>query len=584
MGTEDFKEFVIPISYGSTETIETGKWNSKKPQPLQSIAPCREACPAGTDVALFIHLAEKGKYAEALLAILTENPFPGVCGRVCFHPCEAGCNRAQYDGSVSIQVLERFVSSLRSRNLPRLKPVPNANPKTIAVVGSGPAGLACAYFLAILGHYPTIFEAKDEPGGVMRWGIPEFRLPKRILEKEIRRILALPVELKTGCRIGRDITFDELSRFDAIFLSPGAELSALLSVEGEDLPGVWTGGEFLECLNAGFTVSEESVQKSPSISLGPETLVIGGGNTAMDVARSALRLGSRVTIAYRRTRDLMPAIPDEIGEAEEEGIRFSFLVQPLSIRKTDGGRLQVTLQRMELGAPDDSGRPRVAPVHGEFLTIETDSVITAAGELVDLSWVPEKIIVAGLIGPEPGSAVFAGGDAAKQSRTIVHAIASAKRAAISMDLSFQGTEVGEALSKLKVGNKGWISMGAYLQFRETGVWPEARDVVSYEKINTLYFEKKDRQKGRKLSHGKRLKTFSEVNLSPDAKKALLSASRCYSCGRCNACLNCYYFCPEGVISVDAEQCTRTIEYSYCKGCGTCATACPRNAVEMKDLS
>jgi len=572
MGREDSENFVIPISYGSTESIETGQWSSKKPRTRQLVPPCQEACPAGTDIPRFVHLVEKGKYREALSAILVENPFPGVCGRVCYHPCEAGCNRASYDESVSIQMLERFVSSLKSGDLPRLQPVPNEAPRRVAIIGSGPAGLSCAYFLALLGHHPVIFEARDEPGGVLRWGIPPFRLPKAVLKKEVRRILALPIELKTGCRVGRDVALDELDWFDAVFLSPGAELNAQLSIEGQDLEGVWDGGEFLMAVNSGR-----------DISLGAETLVIGGGNTAIDVARSALRLGSSVTIAYRRTWDAMPAIRDEVSEAEEEGIRFTFLVQPVSIHRTGDGRLSVTFQRMEPGAPDGSGRPRAVPVEGEYATVQADSVISAVGERVDLSWIPEKLAGGGLVDPDPDAGIFAGGDAARQPRTIVNAIASAKRAAISMDLSFRGIRDRGALSQLRTGGKGSISMAAYLEARASGVWPEIKDVATGDRINTLFFEKSGRVRSRKLGK-KRLKSFLEVNLSPDARMALRSASRCYSCGRCNACLNCYYFCPEGVISVDVEQCTRTIDDAHCKGCGTCATACPRTAVEMKDLS
>jgi NADPH-dependent glutamate synthase beta subunit-like oxidoreductase len=568
----ELKEFVIPISYGSTEMIDTGKWSSLKPRTLRMIPPCQEACPAGTDISLFIHLVEKGKYTEALAAILMENPFPGVCGRVCFHPCEGGCNRAQHDESVAIQMLERFVASLRGGKAPKLRPFPTKDSKRVAIVGSGPAGLACAYFLALLGHRPTVFEAKDEPGGVMRWGIPQFRLPKTVLKREIRRILTLPIELKTGCRVGRDITFDTLDQFDAVFLSPGAELNALLSIEGEDLAEVWQGGEFLEKINSGA-----------SIDLGKETLIIGGGNTAMDVARTALRLGSRVTVAYRRTKEAMPAIPDEVIEAEEEAVKFRFLIQPVSVKKKNG-RLAVTFQRMRSGAPDETGRPRVVPVQDAFVTIETDSAISAVGELVDVSWVPETLVQAGLINPASASGVFAGGDAARQPRTIVNAIASAKRAAISMDLFFRGISGRDALAKIRIGNKGSLSMRDYLQARESEHWPEAQEVISSGKINTLYFERTGRVKQKKIGPARRLKSFAEVNLTSDARAALFSASRCYSCGRCNGCLNCYYFCPEGIVTVDVEQCTRTVDDRHCKGCGTCATACPRNAIEMKDMS
>jgi NADPH-dependent glutamate synthase beta subunit-like oxidoreductase len=572
MGPKDSKTFVIPISYGSTESIETGKWSTQKPRTRRLVPPCQEACPAGTDVALFVHLAEKGRYSEALSALLLENPFPAVCGRVCFHPCEGGCNRTHHDEPVSIQLLERFIGSMKSNKIPKLQPASIENPKRIAIIGSGPAGLSCAYFLALLGHYPTVFEARSEAGGVMRWGIPQFRLPKTVLQREIRRVLSLPITLKTGCRVGTEITFDSLDRFDAVFLSPGAELNALLSLEGEDLAGVWQGGNFLESIRSGKTVS-----------VGNETLVIGGGNTAIDVARTALRLGSKVTIAYRRTRDAMPAFRDEVEEAEEEGIGFKFLLQPVSVTG-EAGRLSVRFQRMALGAADASGRPTSIPLDGEFATIETDSLISAVGELVDLSWVPEKYVNGGQVDPGPESRVFAGGDAVRQPRTIVHAIASAKRAAIAMDLSFRGIRDQSVLAGIGVGNRGALSMGAYLRARESGDWPDVQSTATVEKINTLYFQKSSRVGKKRLGRNKRRHSFSEVNLSPDAKAALLSASRCYSCGRCNACLNCYYFCPEGVIAVDVEQCTRTIDDQHCKGCGTCATACPRSAVEMKDLS
>jgi NADPH-dependent glutamate synthase beta subunit-like oxidoreductase len=572
MGKAGSEEFVIPVSYGSTEEIETGRWSSLKPQALVMTPPCQEACPLGTDIPLFLHLVDQGKYAEALSTILVENPFPGVCGRVCYHPCEVSCNRAQYDEAVSIQVLERFVSSITSEHI-YIHTDASINPKGIAIIGSGPAGLSCAYFLALLGHHPTIFEAKKEPGGVMRWGIPQFRLPKSALKKDIKRILALPIELRTNCRVGKDLTLDELDRFDAVFLSPGAEVNALLSIEGENLEGVWKGGELLERINAG-----------EKIKLGEKTIVVGGGNTAMDVARSALRLGSKVTIAYRRTRDEMPAIRDEINEAEEEGIDFRFLMQPKKIRRIRSGKLEVTFQRMKLGAPDKDNRRKAVPIRGEFLKLEADNLISAVGESVNLSWVPEALIKDGLIATEASSRIFAGGDAVLQSRTIATAIAAAKRAAISMDLMFRGIQDREVISRIRNGNKGSLSIKAYLQAREKGEWPIAKDVISQEQIKTLYFEKSERVRARKLGHEKRLKSFLEVNLRTSAGKALLSASRCYSCGTCNACYNCFYFCPEGAISINPDQRTRTVDFTHCKGCGTCMRACPRNAVEMRVTS
>ncbi len=570
--TEDSSsELVIPISYGSTEVIETGKWGFQKPQTAFMTAPCQEACPVGINIPQFLYLTQEGMVDEALFTILRENPFPGVCGRVCFHPCETSCNRAQYDESVSIHALERFASDVTSNQIQDIQLTSKKNSPKVAIVGAGPAGLSCAYFLSLLGYHITIFEAKKEPGGVMRWGIPGYRLPKSILGREIQRILSLPIEMKTGVKVGKDILWDDLNPFDAIFLSPGAGINGPLSIKGAELERVWKGGEFLERVN--------SKEKT---TIGKETIVIGGGNTAMDVARSALRLGSKVTIAYRRTRNEMPAIQDEIIEAEEEGVRFEFLVQPVKINRTKNKRLAVTFQRMKFSSPDQSKRPKAIPVKGDFLTLETDRLITAVGELVDHSWIPKKLIKDDLIDIGSPPKIFAGGDAVAQPRTIVTAIAAGKRAAISIDLFLREEDDHEVLSKVRVGNKGSLSMEAYLQNRDNGNWPGIKEVVPYQQINTLYFEPSQKVRMRKRHRNKVLKGFSEVNLGYHAKEAIFSASRCFSCGMCNYCYNCYFFCPEGAISLDPVEWSRVVDYLHCKGCGTCAKACPKNVVMMKE--
>jgi NADPH-dependent glutamate synthase beta subunit-like oxidoreductase len=569
-------ELLIPISYGSTEVIETGKWGFQKPETSFMTAPCQEACPAGNPIPEFLYLAGEGKNEEAFRVLLRENPFPGVCGRVCFHPCEIHCNRSEYDESVSIQAMERYVSDSAGHMVSDLRPKSRKDANRIAVVGSGPAGLSSAYFLALLGHQVTVFEARKEAGGVMRWGIPEYRLPKSILRKEIQRILNLGVEIRTGIRVGTDLPFSELTGFDGVFLSPGAEKNLPLKIEGEELKGVWEGKELLGRIN-----SREKVR------LGKEVVVVGGGNTAMDVARSALRLGSRVTVAYRRTKDEMPAIEEEKREAEEEGAHFEFLIQPVEIKLRKNKKIAVRFQRMRLGKPDQSGRPRPLPVKGDLFAIEADCLVTAVGEGIDLSWLPPELTQHGLLEAGPSRLdgqkyVFAGGDAIDQPRTVVTAIASGKRAAISIDLCLRGLSGEEFLPKVRVGNKGSLSMEAYRSGIEEGKWPEVKEVVPYEKINTLFFTPIQRVKGRRLSREKALQGFSEVNRGFSADQARVSASRCFTCGTCNYCYNCYFFCPEGVISLDPAQKMKTVDLDHCKGCGTCARACPRSVVRMKE--
>ena len=571
-------ELVIPISYGSSEVIETGKWGFEKPETAFMTAPCQEVCPAGNAIPQFLYLAGEERYEEALETILKENPFPGVCGRVCFHPCEKDCHRGQYDEAVSISAMERYVFDVTSDHHPDIHPISTLSSKRVAVVGSGPAGLSAAYFLGLLGYQVTLFEARRELGGVMRWGIPEYRLPKSILKKEIDRILQLSIDVEKGARVGKEISFEELDRFDAVFLSPGAGLNLPLGIEGGDLKKVWRGRDLLDQINYG-----------DRIRIGKEIIVIGGGNTAMDVARSTLRLGSKVTVAYRRTRGEMPAIQDEIHEAEQEGVKFEFLIQPVKIHLRKNRRMRVKFQRMRIRGRDQSNRPKAIPVKGEYLTLEADGLITAVGEGVDLSWIPGPLSQNSLIDVSsflttPYPKIFAGGDAIDQPRTIVTAIASGKKAAISIDLYLRGCLYDDLFSKIRVGNKGALSMEAYLSGRNEGDWSEPKDTISYPQLNTFFFEHSTRIGMRKLDRNKALKGFSEVNLGLTSDEARKASSRCFSCGTCNYCRNCYFFCPEGAIALDPLQQTKTVDLDHCKGCGTCAKVCPRYVVLMKELS
>ena len=279
----------------------------------------------------------------------------------------------------------------------------------------------------------------------------------------------------------------------------------------------------------------------------------------------------------------MPAIHDEIVEAEEEGVRFEFLIQPLKIRLVKNRKLAVKFQRMKLRGLDQSGRPRAIPIKGKFLELETDHLISAVGEQVDHSWIPRELVKDGLIEVNPSLKFFAGGDAVDQLRTIITAISSGKRAAISIDLPIKGYSYSEVFSKIRLGSKGSVSMEAYLSGMKGGKWADPLEVVSYERLNTLFFESKNRVRMRQLNLGRRLKDFSEVNLGFSSEDAACSASRCFSCGTCNYCYNCYFFCPEGAISLDPDRQTKTVDLKHCKGCGTCAKTCPRNVVEMRDV-
>lgn len=564
-------ELLIPISYGSTEIIETGKWGFQKPEMVLGRAPCEESCPVGNPIAKFIHLVGEEKYDLALETILKENPFPGVCGRVCFHPCERDCNRNEYDGAVAINGLERYVFDVTFDQKPILRPMLNSHPRKIAIVGAGPAGLSCAYFLAMLGHRVRIFEATQEPGGVLRWGIPEYRLPKSVLKREIRRISELGVEIKTGVKVGEGLSLKALRQYDAIFLSPGAGQSLPLGIKGENLKRVWRGIDFLNWIN-----SHERIRP------GKEVIVIGGGNTAMDVARSARRLGSAVTVAYRRTRREMPAIPEEIEEAEQEGVHFEFLIQPVEIRSLPDRRIRVKFQRMRLKKGNQGERPRPIPIKGSFVHMETDRLMIAIGEGVDLSWIPPDLSEQGFIKETfSGGQFFSGGDAVNQHRSVVTAISSGKRGAILIDLSLRGIDPEAILPKISIGSKGALSMEAFMKGLESGIWEGPKPIIGFEKINTLFFKPSARVKPKKIPSDQAIKGFSEVHQGFSSEEAKESASRCFSCGTCNECYNCYYFCPEGIVSFDELNHMRKVDLDHCKGCGICSKACPRHVIEMR---
>ncbi|WP_406616322.1 NADH-quinone oxidoreductase subunit NuoF [Candidatus Caldatribacterium sp.] len=466
-------------------------------------APCQHACPLGIDIPAYVALAKEGDYIRALEVIREDNPLPSVCGRVCHRPCEAKCRRGQLDEPVAIDDIKRFVADYARKNRIALPVVlERKRDASVAVVGSGPAGLTCAYYLARFGYDVTVFEALPIPGGMLAVGIPPYRLPREALEYDLAQIKASGVRIECNKALGRDFTLSELrQKFDAVFLGIGAWKNVPLGVLGEDLDGVVPALEFLKRVNLG-----EEVPKPR------KAVVIGGGNAAMDAARTLLRLGAEVHVAYRRTRGEMPAIPEEIEDAEKEGVVFHFLVAPLEIVGENGKVKGVRFQRMRLGAFDRSGRRRPVPVEGAEFFLDCDLVVSAVGQKPDLTGIAEGIELDawGNIKVDRYTlsttldGVFAGGDAIGQEATVVHAMALGKKAAHS---------IHEYLRKKK--------------------GEEAEIVVRLERPKVIeeppVLEEIPRVCPPELPVAERIRNFAEVKLCFDEESARREAARCLRC-------------------------------------------------------
>lgn len=487
--------------------------------------PCVLACPGHTDCQGYVGLIANGQYKEAVALVKDVIPLPAAIGRVCPHPCETACRRQLVEEPISIAALKTFIGDVSLQEGGYMPEVSESTGKAVAVVGAGPAGLTCAYFLARQGHKVTIFEAMPSPGGMLRYGIPQYRLPKDMLDEEINLILKMGVEIKYNTKIGKDLSLAYLKdQYDAVFLGVGAWQSSEMRCKGEDMGGVLGGIDFLR---------EATLNRN--VDLGKKVVVVGGGNTAMDVARTAVRLGAeKVSVLYRRTREEMPAEDIEIEEAEEEGVEFVYLVAPVEIMGDGNKATSIKCQRMRLGEPDASGRRKPEPIPGEEVVFEADTIIGAIGQRVNARDIQGlNLTKSGTIEVKEGTfetnieGVFAGGDAATGPKIAIEAIAQGKNAA--------------------------SVIGSYLSGRLVGHFEP--NYCKQEDLTSKDFE--DREKMPRvtlkvLDKKERRCSFSQVTQTMTEEEARKEASRCLECG-CRDYFECQLLKYIHEYNIDTEE-------------------------------
>ena len=570
----------MPRSCFSTESNKTGSWRFLRPRYEEKTSPCSASCPVGEDIARIQMLTAQGLFKEAWEVILLENPLPGVCGRVCFHPCETVCNRIEFDSGIAIHTIERFLADTAARY--DLKPVMESAPprkEKIAIVGAGPAGLSAAWFLNQLGYSCDVFEASEEPGGILRWGIPQYRLPLTVLKSEIARIVkagAASTIINTGVKAGADFLKNAKGKYDAVFVGAGYGRSTDLKIPGEDLAGVEDGLKFLAEIRRGGTPACDGI-----------SVVIGGGNTAIDVSRSIRRLGGEAVILYRRRRQDMPAFGAEIDMALEEGVQIRELLAPAGVRSA-GKELEITMRHMKV-AGVDGNRALVEPDGARTLKLRARRIFKATGAEPAEEWVnpPEKgrsvlaLHNCVLVKDQRGPALVFGGDLANETKSVTHAIASGKAAAMALDTMFRDgfKAVRPRLRECEVGDGHALSMEIYLGGPRKS---RSRHIVGHGEINTDYFRFAPALSQPRLTRCERVSTFDEVDHKIAANLAMRESERCFNCGICNGCDNCYLFCPDMSVVRDGDIVARHINYDYCKGCGLCVVECPRNAMVLEE--
>ena len=534
------KPFAITLDVGSSLANHTGSWRTSRPVYLSRLPPCNHQCPAGENIQAWLFHAESGDYQQAWAQLVQDNPFPAVMGRVCYHSCEGACNRGKMDAPVGINSVERFLGDQAIAQQWKFAPPAPASGKKVLVVGAGPSGLSAAYHLACMGHQVTVFEAGPLPGGMMRFGIPQYRLPREVLDAEVQRIVDLGVVIHYNTKVVNVLEAKLLGGFDAVFLAVGAHIAKRAFIPA---------GDSAKVLDAVAVLRSMEGEDKPM--LGRKVVVYGGGNTAIDVARTAKRLGaSDAIIVYRRNREKMPAHDFEVEEALQEGV----LIKWLSTIK-HAGDSSITVEKMAL---DEKGFPQPT---GEFETLEADSVVLALGQDVDLSLiegVPGLTVEDGVVQVNPQmmtghAGIFAGGDMVPAERNVTVAIGHGKKAARNID--------------------AWLRQEVYKPA------PKA-ELATFDKLNPWYYSDAPKTVRPTLDIVRRQSTFEEVQGGLDEGTALYEARRCLSCGNCFECDNCYGVCPDNAVIKHGPGRGFDFNYDYCKGCGICVSECPCGAIKM----
>ena len=535
------KPFAITLDPGSSLANKTGSWRTMRPVYVDRLPPCNAQCPAGEDIQGWLFHAEGGDYEAAWRHLTRDNPFPAIMGRVCYHSCEGVCNRARLDAAVGINSVERFLGDEAIKQGWRFATPQKESGKQVLVVGAGPSGMSAAFHLRRLGHAVTVIEAGPKPGGMMRFGIPKYRLPRDVLDAEMQRIVDLGVTLRLDTKVTDIAQTMKDGGFDAAFLAVGAHIARRTHIPAKDSSRILDAVSMLRSMDG---------EDQPM--LGRRVVVYGGGNTAIDAARTAKRLGAtEAVIVYRRTRDRMPAHDAELEEALQEGVMVKWLS---TIKRADDQAL--TIEKMEL---DAQGNPQPT---GEFETLQADSVVLALGQDVDLSLldgVPGLALKNGVVQVDPATmmtghpGLFAGGDMVPAERNVTVAVGHGKKAARHIDAWLRGEPPTQATKHAP---------------------------ATFERLNTWYYSDAPKTMRPQLDLARRTSSFDEVQGGLNEDNALFEARRCLSCGNCFECDNCYGVCPDDAVVKLGPGKRFEFKLDYCKGCGICAAECPCGAIEM----